>query len=335
MLLRCVVAFGAERIVGPFVRYPPVTGTEPCHDRQMPAAGSSTRAGDRLALAAALATVSAWASAFVAIRAVSDDLSPGAMSLLRLSVSSVLLAALATARREPLPRRSALGGAALCGVLWFGVYNVALASGERVVDSGTAAMLVNIGPVLIALLAGVVLREGFPRPLLIGGGIGLAGICVIALGVSDGHAPLRGVLLCLLAAAAYAGGVVAQKPALACSSVVSVTLVASLVGTAACLPFAPALADELPRAPAFAIAGTIYLGVVSGALGFVAWGYALKRTSAGRAASMTLLVPPIAVLLGWVALGETPPPLGIAGGLIALCGVIVARRRGGPPELAD
>ena len=150
---------------------------------------------------------------------------------------------------------------------------------------------------------------------------------MIALGVSDGRASLRGVLLCLLAAAAYAGGVVVQKPALARSSVVSVTLVASLVGTAACLPFAPALARELPRAPASAIAGTIYLGVVSGALGFVTWGYALKRTSAGRAASMTLLVPPIAVLLGWIALDEAPAPLAIAGGLIALGGVIVARRR--------
>ena len=280
-----------------------------------------------LALAAALATVCAWASAFVAIRAVADELSPGAMSLLRLSVSSLVLAALLRARGERLPARSALGGAALCGILWFGIYNVALASGERLVDAGTAAMVVNTGPLLIALLAGVVLGEGFPRTLLAGSAIGLAGICVIAVGVSRGHAPLRGLLLCLLAAASYAGGVVAQKPALTRSSVLAVTLVASLAGLLTCLPFAPTLARELPHASSTAIAATVYLGVVSGALGFITWGYALARTSAGRAASITLLVPPIAVLLGWLALGETPARLAIAGGLIALGGVVVARRR--------
>ena len=51
----------------------------------------------------------------------------------------------------------------MCGLLWFGVYNVALNEGERYVDAGTAAMLVNVGPILIALLAGVILKEGF-RP---------------------------------------------------------------------------------------------------------------------------------------------------------------------------
>ena len=35
------------------------------------------------------------------------------------------------------------------------------------------------------------------------------------------------------------------------------------------------------------------------ALGFLTWGYALARTTAGRMGSMTYLVPPIAILLGW------------------------------------
>jgi drug/metabolite transporter (DMT)-like permease len=43
-----------------------------------------------------------------------------------------------------------------------------LNSGERRVDAGTAAMLVNVGPVLIAILAGLLLHEGFPRALFAG-----------------------------------------------------------------------------------------------------------------------------------------------------------------------
>ena len=49
----------------------------------------------------------------------------------------------------------------MCGVLWFGAYNVALNAAERHVDAGTAALLVNVAPMLIAVLAGVMLKEGF------------------------------------------------------------------------------------------------------------------------------------------------------------------------------
>src|SRR3712207_9560780 len=62
-------------------------------------------------------------------------------------------------RGERWPPRRDLPAIVLYGVLWFGLYNVALNEAERRVDAGTAAMLVNVGPILIALLAGVVLRS--------------------------------------------------------------------------------------------------------------------------------------------------------------------------------
>jgi drug/metabolite transporter (DMT)-like permease len=42
--------------------------------------------------------------------------------------------------------------------------------------------------------------------------------------------------------------------------------------------------------------------------------------------SWTYLVPPIAILLGWAVLGETPPVLALAGGALCLGGVVLARR---------
>ena len=51
------------------------------------------------------------------------------------------------------------------GVLWFGVYNVALNEGEHRVDAGTAAMLIQVSPVLIAVLAAMFLGERFTRYL--------------------------------------------------------------------------------------------------------------------------------------------------------------------------
>ena len=96
--------------------------------------------------------------------------------------------------------------------------------------------------------------------------------------------------------------------------------------TVACLPFAPTLATEAAKADAAAIGWTVYLGVVPTALGFATWSFALRRTSAGRMASITYLIPVVATVLGWAVLGETPPWLAGAGGALCLAGVYVARR---------
>jgi drug/metabolite transporter (DMT)-like permease len=285
--------------------------------------------GERaLALAAGLVTVTLWASAFVGIRSAGHHLSPGALVLGRLLVGSVALGVLAFARREPLPARRDLRGIAICGALWFALYGVALNAAERRVDAGTAAMLVNIGPILIALLAGALLREGFPRSLLVGCAIAFAGAVVIGAATSKhGLVPSWGAVLCVVAALAYAGGVIAQKPVLARVSPLQMTWLACTAGALACLPFAGSLWHDASRAPASALAWTVYLGVVPTAIGFVAWAYALSRTTAGRMGSTTYLVTPIAIVLGWLVLGETPPALALLGGALCLAGVVVARRR--------
>jgi drug/metabolite transporter (DMT)-like permease len=43
--------------------------------------------------------------------------------------------------------------------------------------------------------------------------------------------------------------------------------------------------------------------------------------------AFTYLVPPLAVLLGWVVLSESPPALALAGGALCLAGVAITRRR--------
>jgi drug/metabolite transporter (DMT)-like permease len=285
--------------------------------------------GRQLAPAAALLAVTLWASAFVGIRSAGHSLSPGSLALGRLLVASAALGALALARRERLPARRDLRGIALCGVLWFALYSVVLNAAERRVDAGTAAMLVNVGPILIALLAGVLLREGFPRSLLAGCAIAFAGAVVIGAATSKtGLAPSWGAVLCLVAALAYAGGVIAQKPLLERVSPLQVTWLACTAGAVACLPFARSLWHDASAAPASALAWTVYLGVVPTGIGFIAWAYALSRTTAGRMGSTTYLVTPIAIGLGWLILGETPPALALLGGTLCLAGVAVARRRG-------
>src|SRR5262249_56839051 len=104
-------------------------------------------------------------------------------------------------------------GIGVAGVLWFGVYMVALNWGERHVDAGTAAMIINVGPVVIAVLGGWLLREGFPRRLLAGLAVSFAGAAVVALSESSGSGgSLLRVGQCLLAAGASALPLVRPQP---------------------------------------------------------------------------------------------------------------------------
>ncbi len=288
---------------------------------------------DRVALAAGLVTVTLWGSAFVAIRDAGHTLSPGSLALGRLLVSLVVLGVAAAIWHEPPPQRRDLLGIAAFGALFLGVYSVTLNEAERRVDAGTAAMLINTGPILIAILAGIFLKEGFPRWLFAGCAVAFSGCVLIGLaGSQSGSRAGLGIALLIVAAFAYAAAVVIQKPVLARVSPLQVTWLGCAAGTVVCLPFAPTLVGELDDAGATAIGWMVYLGVAPTALGFATWAYALRRTSAGRLASLAYLIPVVAILLGWALLGETPPWLAAVGGALCLAGVFLARRRQDPAD---
>lgn len=288
----------------------------------------AVRQSDAAGLIAGLVTVVVWGSAFVGIRAADASLSPGSIALGRLLVTCAILVPVALVRREPLPSRRDMLQVAAYGVLWLAIYSTTLNGAERTVDAGTAAMLINTGPILIAILAGILLHEGFPRGLLAGCAVAFTGATLIAfVGTASRSGSGIGILLCVVAGLAYALAVLVQKPALARVSSFQVTWLGVVAATIACLPFAPLLANEATRAGAAAIAWTVYLGAVPTAIGFATWSFALRRTSAGRTASLNYLIPVVAIILGWLILSETPPLLALVGGALCITGVYIARRR--------
>jgi drug/metabolite transporter (DMT)-like permease len=276
-------------------------------------------------------TLLLWASAFVGIRAVGDTFSPGPMALLRLTVGSLALTVFVLVQgKGQVPTRPTGRGALLIacyGVLWFAGYTVVLNAAERHLDAGTAAMLVNVGPILVAVAAGRLLGEGFPRPLLAGIVVSFTGVTIIAVGGPGGHGDGLGVLLGLGTAVLYAAGILTQKVALRTTDSLTATWLGCITGTVVLLPFVPQAVDELTRAPGPAVAAVVYLGVFPTAVGFALWAYALTRINAGIMASTTLSVPGIVVLMSWALLGELPTAAGLVGGAMCLLGVAVSRRR--------
>lgn len=321
-------------------------------DPAAPVAPTARRA-DALLWAAIAVTVVLWASAFVGIRAAGADFSPGALTLGRIAVGSVALTIVrlvlvgrgrrptATAigrsphaeRRARVPRGRVLALVVVWGVAWFGVYNIALNAAEQHVDAGTAALLVNIAPMITAVLAGLLLGEGFPRRLVVGMAVALTGVVVIAVSTSTGRFDAIGVVLGLLAAVVYGCGAALQKRLLRDVDAPTITWLGCVAGTIACLPFAPELVSALVAAPASSVLAVLYLGVFPTAIAFTTWGYVLSRSTAGRTAASTYAVPAVVVLLSWLVLDETPPAAALLGGVLALAGVAVATLRRGGPDL--
>lgn len=281
-----------------------------------------------LPLAAVATTLFFWASAFVAIRHLVEDFSAGPLSLGRLVVGAAVLAAVALSRGVPRPTRREWVSLVAIGVLWFGVYNVALNEGETRVDAGTAAMLIQLSPVLIAALAAVFLDERFTTYLALGLALAFGGVALISLSTSGAESrDLLGVFLVLLSAVVYSISLILQKPLVTRLQAVHVVWLACTIGAVVCLPFAPTLVSELADAPGSSIWWLVYLGVFPTAIAFTTYAYALKHMTASSLGVTTYLVPPLTILMGWLALGETPPTMAYAGGALALVGVAVARRK--------
>lgn len=280
-----------------------------------------------LPVAAGGVTLVMWASAFVVIRHVADDISPGALGAGRLLVAALVVLPLVLRRGWVAPTRREWTLLALGGVGWFGIYNLALNAGERHVDAGTAAMIIQVGPVIVALLAVPLFKERMHRWLVAGMVVGFTGVAVIARGsTSDAGASALGVVLVVVAAAMYAVGVLSQKVLLRRIPSVQVVFVSFVMGAVICLPFA----SDLPAIVAGGGAELwwiVYLGVLPTAVAFTSWAYAPTHTDAGALSLTTFLVPGIATLIAWLTINEVPPSLTFVGGGLAIVGVLMTRRK--------
>ncbi len=264
----------------------------------------------------------------MAIRHLGHDFSPGALALGRVAIGAVVLGVVALSRGVVRPTGRQWVSIVTIGVLWFAIYNIALNEGETRVDAGTAAMLIQVSPVLIAVLAALFLNEKFTVYLAGGLALAFSGVAVIGLSTSPGgDRDVLGVLLCLVSAVVYSISLVLQKPLVASLSALQVTWMACTIGAIACLPYAGTLVDEVSVAPTSSILWVVYLGVFPTAIAFTTYAFALNHMTASSLGVTTYLVPPLTIVMGLVFLDEVPPTMAYVGGALALVGVSVARRK--------
>ncbi len=275
------------------------------------------------AWAAAALVVVLWASAFAAIRAALEGFTEIELSVLRLLVASLALAAAVPFAGVRRPAARDLPAIFAAGATGMTAYQLLLNSGERTVTAGTASLLVSTGPIFVALLASLTLGERLNRRERLGLAVAFAGALVIALGQGGGVTLSGGALIVLAAAVSQAAFFVLQKPLLARYRPFELTAYAMWAGTLLILPLGASVPAAVTQAGAEPLIAVAVLALGASAVGFFAWAYASARLPVSRLSASLYAVPVVAILVALVWLGELPSTASVAGGAIALAGVAI------------
>ena len=279
-------------------------------------------------VAALAITLVLWSSAFAAIRGALRAYDPGSLAVLRFATASLALGIFALISRMRLPDRKDVPMIFVCGLFGIAAYHLMLNIGEVTVEAGTSAFLINTTPIFTVLIARWVLKERLKLAGWLGIGLSLTGVLLIVKGRNTGFSFHADALYIIGAAFSSSIYIVLHKPYLKKYRAVEFMTYMIWAGTVALLPFTPHAVEQLRVADAQPTLLIVYLGVFPAALAYVTWTYLMAVMPVSRAVAMLYLVPPVATFFGWIFLGERPGPTALAGGVLALLGVIVVNRWG-------
>ena len=278
---------------------------------------------DMVAVAAITLTVIGWASAFPGIRAGLAAFDPLELGALRFAIAAMPAAIFLAIRRPALPRTADLWRLAFGGAVFVALYTAVLNIGETMVSAGAAAFIINVSPILTALMAMPLLGERFSTWAWVGTFLSFAGIGIIAMGEGQGFHINAGALLVLVAALCSSLNTIVQKPLFQRHNPLDVAASNMVLGALCLSPFLPEALEQARLADAAGLGAVIYLGIVPSLIAYAAWAVALSRLPAARATNFLYIVSPTAVLIGFFWLGEVPTLMGIVGGILALGGVAI------------
>lgn len=249
-----------------------------------------------------------------------ERMDPALFTLLRLTSGALVLILLCSARRPAPPRQGDWGGA-LCLITYAAAFSFAYLT----LTAGTGALLL-FAAVQLSMLAPPLLRgERLPPRQLGGLLLAMAGlVCLLLPGLSAPD-PLGAVLMIAagIAWACYTLRAPRFSDALAANA--GHFLRASL--PAALIYLLLGQLDATPAAIGYALAS----GALASGLGYALWYGVLPHLGRTLAASVQLLVPPLAILAGLIWLDESGSwrlllsSLGILGGIA----LVIAGR---PPQ---
>lgn len=260
-------------------------------------------------LAFLLGSVVLWGTSFAVTKAAYASFPPMYVIWLRMLVALLVFLPLLSRVKRPDYRSGDwkyLAVSTLCiPCLYFALEGFAI----QFTTSSQAGVIAAVMPLIVAVSAWALLRE---RPTLRGTAAILASIVgVVVLSVAGTQQPsapnpILGNLLELAAMLAAAGSTITIKHLSARYDPWLLTGLQMAVGTVFFAPLALASGPvDWTAVPGPAWLAVIYLGAGCGLAAFGLYNSALKLVPATQASLMINLIPAVALLTGWLALGES------------------------------
>lgn len=272
-----------------------------------------------------------WGGQQVAIKVGNTELAPVFQAGIRSIGATVLMTIWFLIRGTPPWRMGVSFGAAvlLGGLFTLDFSLLFLGLNETTASRGT--ILYYTGPIMIAVGAAVILpSERIGRLGILGFGLAFVGAAVILWrnGTTTSDASITGDLLCLGAAAAWAGTILVIKVTKLIHVPASAALYFQLLGSAIALPLLSYLMGEEWSAPqsAAVIQAVLFQVVIVAFLSYLIFFWMLQRFSAGMLSAYSFLAPVFGVLLSNHLLGDEISPLFAAGAVMVVSGLYLVTK---------
>jgi drug/metabolite transporter (DMT)-like permease len=273
-----------------------------------------------------------WGSSFLWIKLAIRGFSPEEVTLARLALGAAVLFPVTAVRREAVPRSPRLWALIVIAALFANAVPYLLfAVAEQSVGSATAGIINATTPLWTMMLALAVRHQQRVTAWQLAGLIvGFAGALLIfspwhtAAGlVSPGGAE------CLAASVSYAISYIYMDRFLVRRGLGPVMLSAcQLLAAAGWLAVALAVSGaRVPHPGVVSLTGLAILGVLGTGVAYVLNYQIIASEGATIAATVTYLLPVVAIVLGTAVLGESVTVADLAGIALVLAGVALTRRR--------
>ena len=282
-----------------------------------------------------------WGSTYLGIRFAIETIPPFILSASRFALAGLIMLVAARVRRAPTVTLPQFRTAAIVGALLM-LGNSLVGVAERRIPSGIAALLVAMTPLFMVLLEWA--RPGGRRPtILVGAGllIGLTGVATLVGPASFGggaRVDLLGAATVILGSLAWSVGSIYSRHAPRPQSAVMMTAIQMLVGGV----FVGVIGIMIGELSTFDVAAVsarsltawLYLLIVGSLIGFTAFVFLLRVSTAARVATYAYVNPVVAVILGWLLAGEAISARMLVAAAIIVGGVAlitIAEGRTPPP----
>lgn len=262
-----------------------------------------------------------WGSTYIVTTEVLPPDRPFTAAVIRVLPAGILLLMFT----RFVPARQHWWRLLVLGALNIGMFQALLFVAAYRLPGGLAAVLSAIQPLLVMLLAWAVDGRIPARVTLWAAVVGVAGMAILLLSPQTVFEPV-GIAAALWGAASMATGVWLTRRWQLQIPVLALTGWQLLMGGGMLLPVALLVDPPLPVLTVPQWGGYAYLCLAGALLAYTLWFRGVARLPTVAVASLGLLSPLTAVVLGWVLLAQSITGTALAGLVVVLVSVFAVQR---------